>query len=102
MVKNELEAGLYISYGTKSETAIIEGVEEFAGTVKVAIGEKINEAARGTFRHPLVRAKLELLLENERLVRDDKALIYPFDIYIDRIYSLRMPPELDRAFENWY
>ncbi len=99
-VKNELEAGLYISYGTKSETAVIEGVEEFAGTVKVAIGEKINEAARGTFRHPLVRAKLELLLENERLVRDDKTLAYPFDIYIDRIYSLRMPPELDRAFEK--
>lgn len=99
-VKNELEAGLYISYGSKSETAVIEGVEEFAGTVKVAIGEKINEAARGTFRHPLVRAKLELLLENERLVRDDKTLSYPFDIYIDRIYSLRMPPELDRAFEK--
>ncbi|MBI5235221.1 MAG: hypothetical protein HY886_03105 [Deltaproteobacteria bacterium] len=99
-VKNELEAGLYISFGSKSETAIIEGVEEFAGTVKVAIGEKINEAARGTFRHPLVRAKLELLLENERLVRDDKTLAYPFDIYIDRIYSLRMPPELDRAFER--
>ena len=73
--------------------------EEILDGVKVAIGEKINEAARGTFRNPMVRAKLELLLENERLKRRQKVK-YPFDIYIDRVFSIKMPPELDSAFEK--
>ncbi|MBI5562951.1 MAG: hypothetical protein HY894_08915 [Deltaproteobacteria bacterium] len=99
-VKNELEAGLYISYGTKAESAIIDAKETFAGAVKVAIGEKINEAARGTSRNSMVRAKLEMLLEQERLKRNSMGLRYAFDIYIDRIYSVKMPPELDAAFER--
>ncbi|HAO94133.1 MAG: hypothetical protein A2X93_04060 [Deltaproteobacteria bacterium GWC2_56_8] len=98
-IKGELEAGLYIAYGAKAETTVIEPRGEFSGPVKVAIGEKINEAARGTFRNPMVRAKLELLLENERLKRRQKVK-YPFDIYIDRVFSIKMPPELDSAFEK--
>ncbi|MDP2689665.1 MAG: hypothetical protein Q8P48_06105, partial [Deltaproteobacteria bacterium] len=98
-LKGELEAGLYLSYGAKAETMVIEPKDGFTGSVKVSIGEKINEAARGTFRNHLVRAKLELLLEKEKIKRKKK-LKYPFDIYIDRIYSIKMPPELDRAFEK--
>ncbi|MBI2412599.1 MAG: hypothetical protein HYV24_05265 [Deltaproteobacteria bacterium] len=98
-IKGELEAGLYIAYGAKAETTVIEPKGEFSGPVKVAIGEKINEAARGTFRNPMVRAKLELLLENERLKRKQK-IKYPFDVYIDRVFSIKMPPELDSAFEK--
>ena len=98
-IKSELEAGLYLSYGTKAETMVIEPKEGFTSTVKVSIGEKINEAARGTFRNPLVRAKLELLLEKDKVKRRKK-LKYPFDIYIDRICSIKLPPELDRAFEK--
>lgn len=98
-IKGELEAGLYLSYGAKAETMVIEPKEGFTSTVKVSIGEKINEAARGTFRNPLVRAKLELLLEKDKIKRRKK-LKYPFDIYIDRICSIKMPPELDRAFEK--
>ncbi|MFQ5735517.1 MAG: hypothetical protein ACE5GY_01470 [Thermodesulfobacteriota bacterium] len=98
-IKGELEAGLYLSYGAKAETMLIEPREGFTGSVKVAIGEKINEAARGTFRNHLVRAKLELMLEKAKVKRKKK-LKYPFDIYIDRIYSVKMPPEIERAFEK--
>lgn len=98
-IKGELEAGLYISYGSKAEIIMMEQRQEFS-PAKVSIGEKINEASRGTFRNPLVRAKLEVLLENEKQNRKNKNLKYPFDIYIDRIYSFKMPPELDTAFEK--
>ena len=99
-VKNELAAGLFISYGAKAEVISVDAVAGFAGPVKVAIGEKINEAARGTGRNAMVRAKIEMLLENERIKRRNKLLQYPFDVYINRIYSLRMPPELENAMEK--
>lgn len=97
-IKGELEAGLYISYGAKAETVLIELNGE--GPASVSIGEKINEAARGTFRSPMVRAKLEVTLEAERTRRNDKQISYPFDIYIDRVISVKLPPELDSAFEK--
>lgn len=99
-IKGELEAGLYISYGAKAETVLIESRGEFSGPASVSIGEKINEAARGTFRNPMVRAKLEMSLETERARRNDKQLRYPFDVYIDRVISVKLPPELDSAFEK--
>jgi hypothetical protein len=99
-IATEIEAGLFISYGGKAETMLIEGKEDFTGQVKVAIGEKINEAARGTFRNSMVRAKLEMHLENERLKRNNMLLRYPFDIYIDSTFSLRMTPEIDDAIEG--
>jgi hypothetical protein len=99
-IKGELEAGLYIAYGAKAETVLVESRAEFSGPASVSIGEKINEAARGTFRNPLVRAKLEMTLEAERARRGDKQTRYPFDIYIDRVISVKLPPELDSAFEK--
>jgi hypothetical protein len=99
-IKGELEAGLYISYGAKAETVLIESRGEFSGPASVSIGEKINEAARGTFRNPMVRAKLEVTLEAERARRKDRQIRYPFDVYIDRVISVKLPPELDTAFEK--
>jgi hypothetical protein len=99
-IATEMEAGLFISYGVKAETMLIEGKEDFTGQIKVAIGEKINEAARGTYRNSMVRAKLEMLLEKEKVKRNNMNLQYPFDIYIDRTYSVRMTPELDEAIER--
>ncbi|MBI5493367.1 MAG: hypothetical protein HY893_10610 [Deltaproteobacteria bacterium] len=98
-IKGELEAGLYISYGAKAEVMLIESRHDISGPVKVSIGEKINEASRGTFRSPMVMAKLEMLMENEK-VKKRQRLKYPFDVYIDRFYSIKMPPELDSAFEK--
>ena len=99
-IKGELEAGLYISYGSKAETMILAGMDDFTGPVQVAIGEKINEAARGTYRNSFVWAKLEVLLRAEQLKTKNQTLKYPFDIYIDRTYSINMPPELEKAFEK--
>ncbi len=99
-IKGELEAGLYISYGSKAETMVIAGMDDFTGPVQVAIGEKINEAARGTYRNSFVWAKLEVLLRAEKLRTKNQSLKYPFDIYIDRTYSIKMPPELEKAFEK--
>ena len=99
-VKGELEAGLYISYGAKPETMSLESRDESFGSVKVAIGEKINEASRGTYRNSSVRARLELQLETERQKRRDRKFRYPFDIFIDTTFLLRMPPELETAFEK--
>ncbi|MEK7772992.1 MAG: hypothetical protein AAB307_01485, partial [Deltaproteobacteria bacterium] len=99
-LKGELEAGLFITYGTKAETMVVEPRGDFSGPVKVSIGEKINEAARGTFRNNMVRAKIEILLERERIERHNPQIRYPFDICIDRIYSIKMPPEVERAFEK--
>ncbi|MBI5969634.1 MAG: hypothetical protein HY884_00560 [Deltaproteobacteria bacterium] len=99
-VKHELEAGLYISYGKKAEIAILEPRAEFSAPVKVSVGEKINEASRGTGRNPMVRARFEMLLENERVKRGQMSLHLPLDVYVGRIYSIKMPPELDVAFEK--
>lgn len=98
-ILDELEAGLFISYGAKAETMIIEQKEN-STPIKVSIGEKINEAARGSFRNPLVRAKIEVLIENEKRKSGAPLLKYPFDIYIERVYSIKMPPELDSAYEK--
>jgi hypothetical protein len=93
-VSGEMEAGLFISFGVKAETMLVEGKEGFCTPVTVAIGEKINEAARGTNRDSMVRAKQEMRLERERLKRKEPELRYPFEVFVDKIYRLRMPSEL--------
>ena len=99
-IASEMEAGLFITYGGKAETIVLEASDDFGGKIKVAIGEKINEAARGTDRNSMVRAKLEMLLEKERMKRNNMKLVYPFDVYIDKTYNVRMPPEIDTAIEK--
>ena len=90
-----MEAGLFISYGTKAEVLTLEGTSRPAGGFQVSIGEKINEAARGCNRNSAVRAKLEILIEKERVGRKNEKLAYPFDVYIDKTYTVRIPPEFD-------
>jgi len=100
-IKREIESGLFITYGKKAENIIIQGKKDFCKETKVAIGEKINEAARGTFRNSVIKAKLEMALESERQKRNQPELRYPFDIYIDRTYSLTMTPEMDSEIEEF-
>ncbi|MBI5047993.1 MAG: hypothetical protein HZB54_03445 [Deltaproteobacteria bacterium] len=97
-IGQEMEAGLFITFGSKAEIIVMK--DGFWGEVKVAIAEKINEAARGTDRSSMVRAKRERLLEEERLKRNNHNLKYPLDIYIDKTYGLLMPPSLDDKLEN--
>lgn len=97
-IGQEMEAGLFIAYGSRAE--IIAMKDSYWGEVMVAIGEKINEAARGTSRSPLIRAKMERLLEEERMKRHNPKLSYPFDIYIDKTYGVLMPASLDDKLEE--
>jgi hypothetical protein len=99
-IKHEMEAGLFITYGARAEIIELGYSRGYRGPVSVSIGEKINEASRGTFRHPMVKAYLELLLSAERERRRSKDIQYPFDVYIHTAYTLRMPPELEHAFEK--
>lgn len=99
-IKGELEAGLFISYGAKAETIIIESAERSTRGAEVAIGEKINEAARGTNRNAHVRARMEVMLESEKCRRGAEKLECPFNVRIDRICSMGMPYELDGALER--
>lgn len=101
VIAGEMEAGLFISYGAKAETVLIESSRDIKEPVMIAIGEKINEAARGTFRHPMVMSKLEVLLEKERKRTGNDGIMYPFEVYIDRIYNLRIPPEFDQLIERF-
>lgn len=97
-IGQEMEAGLFIAYGSKAEVIVMR--DDFWGEVKVAIGEKINEAARGTTRSSIIRAKMERLLEEERLRRRNPRLKYPLDVYIDKTYGFVMPSSLDEQLEN--
>jgi len=99
-IKYEMEAGLFITYGAKAEVIELGFSRGYKGPVSVSIGEKINEASRGTYRHPMVRAYLEILLSADRERRRNKDIQYPFDVYIHTAYTLRMPPELEHAFDK--
>jgi len=85
-----LEAGLFVTYGAAAERVELE--DPVFGNVKVAIAEKINEAARGTARAAAIRTKLEALLERARARRGKVEL--PFGVYVDQTYSLVFSPEL--------
>ena len=97
-IGQEMEAGLFITYGSKAEIIVMR--DDFWGELKVAIGEKINEAARGTARSSIVRAKMERLLEEERIKRRNPSLKYPLDVYIDKTYGFLMPPSMDEHLEG--
>lgn len=97
-IGQEMEAGLFIAYGSKAEVIIMR--DDSWGEVKVAIGEKINEAARGTARSSIIRAKMERLLEEERVRRRNPRLKYPLDVYIDKTYGFIMPPSMDEHLEG--
>jgi len=99
-IKHEMEAGLFISYGARAEIIDLGYSSGYKGPVNVSIGEKINEASRGTFRNHMVKAYLEILLSAERERRRNKDIQYPFDVYIHTAYTLRMPPEFEHAFEK--
>jgi len=99
-IKYEMEAGLFITYGARAEVIELGYSKGYKGPVSVSIGEKINEASRGTYRHPMVKAFLEIMLSAERERRRNQDLKYPFDVYIHTAYTLRMPPEIEHAFEK--
>ena len=101
VITEEMDAGLFISFGVKAETMILESKDgPLESPLKVAIGEKINEASRGTSRSHAVMDKLAMLLEREKLKRNNADILNPFEVHIDKIYSIRISGELEDMLES--
>lgn len=83
--ETEIDAGLFISYGTEAEKITINN--DYWGAVKVSIGEKINEAARGTARNHVIKTKMDMLLEKARDERKRTDIACPFKVFVDKTYS---------------
>ncbi len=88
-----LEAGAYIAWGTAAEMIVFR--DEVFGPLKVAIGEKINESARGTARDGGVRSQLEHVLARQRVEKKNPSLAYPFSAYVDDSVQLDLEPDLE-------
>ena len=100
-ITEEMAAGLFISYGVKAETMLLEAKDGTSEPpVMVAIGEKINEASRGTGRSQAVMNKLAVLLQNEKNKKRNNDLINPFEVHIDKIYNIRISRELEVMLEQ--
>jgi hypothetical protein len=92
-----LNAGLFISYGRSAELIKID--DEVWGGTKVAIAEKINEAARGTARNALLKEKLNNIIKEEEKKRNKGKLSYPFSVFIDKNYSFNFNMGMTNTFE---
>ena len=100
-ITEEMDAGLFITYGVKAETMLLEVKDASTDApVKVAIGEKINEASRGTSRSQPVMNKLAMLLDREKAQRNNPDLLNPFEVHIDKIYSIRITRKLEDMLES--
>lgn len=93
-----LETGTYISYGASAEVITLD--DEVFGKLRVAISEKINEAARGTARSAQIKARLDADIEEARRSRKQPALTWPFRVYVDSAYGLMLPNALSRRLES--
>ncbi|HEY3449771.1 MAG TPA: hypothetical protein VGK67_25680 [Myxococcales bacterium] len=93
-----LEAGLFITFGANAEIASM--ADQQFGQVKVAIAEKINEAARGTARNGIIKSKLDGLLARARVEGNNARLELPFRVYVDSAYNLLLPSELSELIDG--
>ena len=95
-----LEAGTFISYGSEPLVVVIE--DEVFGRNRVAIAEKINEAARGTARAPSARSRADAALKRERARRGNPELPHAFSVFIGRPFGLALGPEAEEeAVSAW-
>src|SRR5205823_1285052 len=85
----ELEAGIFISYGAAPEVATFE--DHIFGQIKVSIAEKINESARGTARNGGVRARTEAMLAAERARLGRPNLVCPLHVSVSQPLSMAVP-----------
>lgn len=75
-----LDAGLYIAYGGASQVIRIE--DDVWGLQRVAISERLNEAARGTARNEAVRAELQRRIEEHRRTPGRESAEIPFRVWV--------------------
>lgn len=92
LAARELVAGIFVAFGAPAVEVRI--ADPAFGDVKVAIAEKINEAARGTSRSAEVRRRIDLLVKNARERRGERGLEFPFRVHIERVAHVPVPPGL--------
>ena len=90
----KLEAGIFISYGAAPEVATFE--DHIFGPIKVSIAEKINESARGTARNGGVRARVDALIEAQR-VKSPRPLACPLAVAVSQPLSMPVPADIELA-----
>ena len=90
-----MEAGIFIAYGHASETIAFQ--DDVFGHLKVAIGEKINECARGTARDVFVHEMLEHIVNKVRTRTRNPDVQYPFQVYVDNTLHGPLEPDLEEA-----
>jgi hypothetical protein len=93
-----LEAGAYVAYGNTAE--LITFKDETFGNLRVAIGEKINESARGTSRDAGVRDNLTYLVDRARFTTKNTQMEYPFRVYIDNSIHVNLDPDLENGIRK--
>jgi hypothetical protein len=91
----ELEAGVFISWGPAPLVMVIE--DEVFGRNRVAIADKINESARGTARASAARARADALLAAERVARGNPRLQHAWNVFVGQTPSLLIPPDAEAA-----
>jgi len=94
----ELEAGIFISYGAAPEVATFE--DHIFGHIKVSIAEKINESARGTARNAGVRARTEAILAAERARVGRPALTCPLHVSVSQQLTVPVPADASGAIRR--
>lgn len=94
----DLVAGVFLSWGAPA--TVLKITDPVFGDVKVAIAEKINEAARGTARNLEVKRRLDMRVREERERTGAPSLEYPFRVYIDKIWNLTVPPWMSESFRK--
>ncbi|MCG3174130.1 MAG: hypothetical protein GMKNLPBB_02354 [Myxococcota bacterium] len=87
-----IESGLFISFGAAAE--MVSMFDPLFGKVNVAIGEKINEAARGTGRAASVMDRINALLKETQNRTGNHKLTLPFRCYVGQAFSLNLPSDL--------
>jgi len=89
-----LEAGVFIAFGAPPQVVLID--DEVFGQNRVAIGDKINESARGTTRSPLGRARADAELEAERTARGSPRLQHAWSVFVDHPLTVNLPAHVER------
>ncbi len=98
LLGSDLTAGAFISFG--SQALLLTLPETAFGSVKVAIAEKINEAARGTARNGEVKRRLDAVVAEARATSGVPTLTYPFRVFVDKVWNLAIPPSLATHLGN--
>ena len=93
-----LEVGIFIAHGAASETIAFQ--DDVFGHLKVAIGEKINESARGTARDLFVHEMLDHFVNKVRTQTRNPDVRYPFQVYVDNTIHGPLEPDLEEALQG--